>query len=430
MILIYTERDSPRLRYTLDFVFTEFFGMNYSLIQTLPERTDLPLLNYTEIKIQESINIIPAGLLFNEIPNTQQLNPVWKNSIPLLFANENCDTDHDIFSSVFYCLSRYEEYDSYVPDEHGRFPATSSLAYRQGFLEIPVVDIWLIQLKNLLKKKYLNLEFKERKFSFHSTIDVDNAFKYAGKNFLRQIAGAGRDLIRGKINHLAERLNFLLGKSNDPFDAYDFQLETAKKYNTELTYFILYTYPGKNDHSLFPENKFFLALIEKLNQNANLGIHPGYTTSIRWDRLQEDINKLSKVCRKNITISRQHFLRFRLPVTYHQLENLGIKKEYSMGYSTHNGFRAGTATPFLFYDLIEEKTTGIKIFPFQVMDSVFYDHQKKDTTEAIQEIENIIKSVKEVDGKLYTVWHDRSFDEKEFPGWKSVYLHLHQLCST
>lgn len=428
MIVIYAESDTARLRYTLDFIFNEFLGTGYSITSSLPDNPEYPFINYSGKKTN-GINICPGGLLYHEIPETQQLNAVWDNKIPLIFPDNNSDTGHDTFSSVFYFLSRYEEYDSYIPDTHGRFPATLSMAHQQGFLQIPVVDLWLIRLKNTLKNKYPELKFKERKFEYHSTIDVDNAFKYKGKNFLRQLAGAGRDILSGKINNLSERVNFLLGKINDPFEAYDFQMETSKKFQTDLHYFILFTYPGKHDHSLFPDNKIFSELIDKLSRRTKVGIHPCYASVDRFERLQEDIKGLSKVCGKKTISSRQHFLRFRLPITLQQLETLGIQEEYSMGYSTHNGFRAGTATPFFFYDLMQEKTTKIKIFPFQIMDSVFYDQQKTESGESLAEIEHIVNAVKEVKGQLYTVWHDRSFDEKEFPGWRDVYLRIHQLCS-
>ena len=145
--------------------------------------------------------------------------------------------------------------------------------------------------------------------------------------------------------------------------------------------------------------------------------------------MEEEIQMLSNEIQAQIKSSRQHFLRFKLPITFLQLLASGIETDYSIGYSTHNGFRAGTCTPFLFYNLAEENTTELRLVPFQIMDSVFYDQQEISAQEAMKEIEGIVASVKSVKGQLFSVWHDRSFDELDYPGWRETYLKLHQLCS-
>lgn len=46
-----------------------------------------------------------------------------------------------------------------------------------------------------------------------------------------------------------------------------------------------------------------------------------------------------------------------LPEHYSYLNELEIANDYSMGYPETIGFRAGTSTPYLFYDLNMEITT-------------------------------------------------------------------------
>ncbi|NJO89826.1 MAG: hypothetical protein HC831_13425 [Chloroflexia bacterium] len=59
---------------------------------------------------------------------------------------------------------------------------------------------------------------------------------------------------------------------------------------------------------------------------------------------------------------------------------MGITNDYSMGYSSHPGFRAGTCTPFYFFNLKTDEKTNLKITPFAVMDVGFIDYLKCSTT--------------------------------------------------
>ena len=48
--------------------------------------------------------------------------------------------DLDIFGSAFLMLSRYEEVVSGARDRHDCFPAEAALAFREGFLQRPLID--------------------------------------------------------------------------------------------------------------------------------------------------------------------------------------------------------------------------------------------------------------------------------------------------
>ncbi|MCS7165160.1 MAG: hypothetical protein RMJ51_02630 [Candidatus Calescibacterium sp.] len=51
----------------------------------------------------------------------------------------------DLFASCFFMLSRWEEYVINKKDIHHRFSGLSSLAYRKGFLEKPIVNqFWVL----------------------------------------------------------------------------------------------------------------------------------------------------------------------------------------------------------------------------------------------------------------------------------------------
>lgn len=62
----------------------------------------------------------------------------------------------DLFASCFFMLSRWEEYVINKKDIHHTFSGLSSLAYRKGFLEKPIVNqFWVLTMKG--KKEVLFL---------------------------------------------------------------------------------------------------------------------------------------------------------------------------------------------------------------------------------------------------------------------------------
>ena len=63
----------------------------------------------------------------------------------------------DIVATLFFMLTRWEEAIDDPPlDQHGRWPATASLAYRQSFLDRPIVNEYVEAVWSMLA--HLGLE--------------------------------------------------------------------------------------------------------------------------------------------------------------------------------------------------------------------------------------------------------------------------------
>ena len=77
---------------------------------------------------------------------------------------------------------------------------------------------------------------------------------------------------------------------------------------------------------------------------------------------------MEDVINTSLKASRFSFSKFNLPESYRNLVQLEVNEDYTMGYVNHVGFRAGSCTPFLFYDLDYEVQTPLKVCPFHVMD--------------------------------------------------------------
>ena len=107
---------------------------------------------------------------------------------------------------------------------------------------------------------------------------------------------------------------------------------------------------------------------------------------------------------------------------YRQLLAFGITNDYSMSYSSINGFRASIATPFYWYDLEAEQETTLLLHPFCFMDANAYYEQQQSAEETWEELQYYHHVVKRVGGSLYTIWHNPFLGPgPAFKNWRAVY---------
>jgi hypothetical protein len=224
------------------------------------------------------------------------------------------------------------------------------------------------------------------------------------------------------IEEFMQRARVLAHMEKDPYDTYDFQFELQKKYKFRSIYFFLLGEYGLNDKNVPPESRKFRSLIKSIADYAEAGIHPSYGSNKKPERLKKEVAELSRILKREVTRSRQHFLVLRLPETYRRLIELDITDDYTMGYALQVGFRASICTPFYFYDLDNEQATNLKIHPFAVMDATLKYYMKVPPQEAMNHILPLIKEVKAVHGDFVSLWHNESMSEnKIWAGWRKVY---------
>ena len=106
--------------------------------------------------------------------------------------------------------------------------------------------------------------------------------------------------------------------------------------------------------------------------------------------LREELEWLEVIGDKDIQASRQHYIRLTTPETYRRLIAAGIRKDFSMGYGSINGFRASVSTPFTWYDLEKEETTSLTVYPFCFMDANAFYESKHTPSQSIRRIDDVL----------------------------------------
>lgn len=428
-ILIYTPFKTGRVRYVFRLVFDDILKVPHKLTTDLEEflSSDLPKFIYGSEAHSDDLFFKSSGLLFTrgiesidletfDFDGSKAFFPVYAEGSVLPF---------DIFSSIFYLVSRYEEYLPFVKDIHGRFTAHLSISAKLHILNKPMVNIWANKVKEILVRKFPALVFPKRQYKFVPTYDIDSAYAYSQKGLVRTIGGYILSLRDFQWRDIAQRTRVLTGRERDPYNTFDQQIKYQKEYKLKPIYFFLFAHYGQFDKNINTRNSRFRFLVKSIGDYASVGIHPSYNTVEQPVLLKKEIKNLGTVLNKDVSCSRQHFLRIVLPSTYRNLIEQDITDDYSMGYAALPGFRAGICTPFNFYDLDLEIETKLRIHPFAIMDGTLNDYLGLTPADAIDHIKTLIKEVKKVDGTFISLWHNESLsDQKRWKGWKRVYEQL------
>jgi hypothetical protein len=421
MLLIYLSKTSARCQYVLDLVFKEESGIEFRTTNDMREFEAYggEKLNYSPAKIANEFFIKAPPFLFESEIKKQQIEVVEKDFVKFLFPNEDDDLGFDIFSSVFFMVSRYEEYLPFTPDEFGRFKAEDSLAFQNNFLHLPVVNIWIKIFQEALQKRFPSLKIKQTSFNTIVTYDIDVAYKFSGRSFGRTVGSVGKDLLGFDFKNIRERTQTISKSKKDPWDVYNDLKKIILKNKLQSVFFFLLSDKTNHDRNLNYQNPVMRNLVNKIQGFSEIGIHPSFYSSIFPEKIVIEKERLENLSAKKITKSRQHYLKFILPDTYNSLLAAGITEDYSMGFSKKPGFRAGTCKPFHFYDLKNEKATGLKVFPITFMEGTLVNKKPAD---ALKEILELLNEVKKVGGTFIPLWHNHTVsDTDEYSAWKKIH---------
>ncbi|MEO8172882.1 MAG: polysaccharide deacetylase family protein [Sediminibacterium sp.] len=368
--------------------------------------------------------IAPHGLLHEAGIQDQKIaGSEWKGK--KIFFSTGADIPFDIFSAAFYLLSRYEEYLPHELDEYGRYSHINSIAYKEDFLKMPLINEWLQLLEMQIRERCSNSKFKiqNSKFAFVPTYDIDEAFSYLHKPLWKNVLGFFRDLLLGKLDEVVERGNVYSGRKPDPYYTFEWMDALHDRFNLHPIYFFLTIIKrGEYDKNLPANSNTLKKLYLRLSEKYTCGLHPSWQSGTEEWLLAKEITAMENITQQPVKISRNHYLRFAVPHTYRRLIAAGIKEEYSMAYGNVNGFRASYALPFYWYDLEKETKTDLLIHPFCFMEATSFFNQAYSVEQAAEEIQYYHDTVKKVNGEFITLFHNHFLTEQpQWVQWREMY---------
>lgn len=424
MLTIYSPIKSNRFFYAIKLVLAQVCELEYRIIHNKDEINETDqVINYSGTRIKGSFQIHPFGLLSEKFYNKFDVSFDYGGEEKLkLFLTEFDHLGYDIFSASFFLATRMEEYWAFEEDKHERYTSINSVMYKLGVLHIPLINVWA---KEFLKKitDFFQYDYSLKdKFKIINTIDIDNAWAYKNKGFVRSAGSIGKALLKGKLKESKERIQTLFLGKTDPYETYDYIDKVAKENKVESIYFFLLGDRGEYDKNVSYKNAELNNLILNKIQKNSVGIHPSYQSFKNKKQQLKELKRLENITKKQVVKARKHFLRLSIPETYRLYEKIGVEEDYTMGYADCVGFRAGICTPYTFFDLLEDREMNITIYPFAYMDGTLNQYMNLSVEEAITKIKDLKKEVENVNGLFIGIWHNETLNELGiWKGWKAVF---------
>lgn len=428
MITLICPQNSTRLTYVAAYL-TKRLGVliNIQLENNNSEAGEGIRINYTNQAISDHFSVFNEGLLQEDHVRTKDQFPQvrTKDTITQLFPSEydRYNINFDIFSAIFFCLSRYEEYLPFTADKHGRFTSDQSHAVMHNYLKIPVVDIWVTVLRDQLNERFqLGLK-AQNSFCIQPTIDVDSVWAFRHRSLTHKLGSAIKNLFT--LNTAAMKSKWKSRQNKDPYDTFEYLKNVLQ--NLDPIYFILMNFERPHDTAYYVNHPDFASLLTRISSYSDIGLHPSYASFRDSIGLAIEKETLEGILEKPIKKSRQHFLRLSFPDSYELMVSHHVKEDYTMGYAAEIGFRAGTSMPFMFYNVKTEDITDLSIHPFSIMDVTLQQYHKYSIVEALEEVKKMKDLIRETHGCLSFIWHNSSFAEFEgWAGWEEVFEELIQ----
>ncbi|NOX63307.1 MAG: hypothetical protein GXP42_15385 [Chloroflexi bacterium] len=319
----------------------------------------------------------------------------------------------DLIAATLFMLTRWEEIVRPERDEHARFPASASTAFRQGFLDQPIVDRYAMILRAWLQKLRPNWKPRVRSFRLRLSHDIDHLQRFETASLaLRQ---AARDLLRSgsPAAALNDVYDFLYGRwrfSRNPFlTALEMFARQAESLGARAVFYVLAGASTPFDPGYDPTNPTFVQRLQRLRSAGHvIGLHPSYAAFLDENRYRAEKKRLETILQHDVHHARQHYLRFRAPDTWRIAQRAGVSEDATLGYPDHEGFRCGASHPFPVFDIQADQRLSLIEHPLHIMDGTLKEYRRLTPDESRRRMELLARRVAEVEGELHLLWHNHA----------------------
>ena len=438
MILITFPRHFlPERQYTIDILMGEILGLDYRSEPKPQQDYEILLENGNKLIIKDGFfslisnggsylkeNWLPGRVRYikNQFTRGRDI-PVLYGTQPMEITDRQIECRIDVVAAVFFMLSRWEEYVIRTRDMHQRFPATASLAFKNGFLDRPIVDEYAEMVWQMLKYLGCQQQRKNHPFTFVLTHDVDALLKWLDWNHvLRTAAGdiLKRRQYRTALSRVHEYKKIAGKKMKDPFDTYDWLMDLSESLHLKSHFYFKSSELSKvpeDNRSPYPlRHRKTSEIFARIKKRGHIiGFHPGYDTYQNESLWEQQKKQLAEACGSRITCGRQHYLRFEVPYTWQLWENQHMEIDSTCGYADREGYRCGTGHAFTVFNILTRKPLKLKEQPLIFMDKRNFSCGGYSGTSLFEHnLTRIIDSARTFNTPVTLLFHNQTFEDNAF----------------
>lgn len=424
MLLVYTQKITPRIDYIFKQICVNMLGMEILFTSEIEKfiAHNRPKISYGKVPLGSELFFESAGLLLErkiESPSIEVSK--WGNTQGFFPTSKKSALPFDIFAASFYLITRYEEYLPYKSDERGAFPVNQSLAYENDFLHQPIIDIWAEIFLNTLLKAFPELNYKKNSYKVNTLIEAKQPFAYANQELVNTLFGYIKEISHWKINDAVTRSQTLLGLKPDPYDTFSWVIQNTKMAEKQLIVFFML---GDTDVILERQNTNspkFHQRIKFIGDYEEIGLIFSKAAINNQQIMKEEKSRMEAISHRPVRCSMFVDNTLKLPNTYRGLIQLEIEKDYSMVYRNAIGYRAGTCSEFLFYDLEHEVKTPLTISPIAISTQGL---KQFDTGKVERLVQEYYEEIANLGGQLNFIFSNQDFSfthSDNAPFWKKLF---------
>lgn len=400
-------------KYILDIIFNEFLGLEYKLSEKENCQDWIIILKDKKLIIKDTF--------FSKCP--KDLEYLKLENIPKKIE------DLDIFAACFFMLTRWEEYVNKIRDQHDRFPATESLAYKQGFLDRPVVNEYVEDLKKMLLKLDNNLKFKTYKSKTFVSCDVDQPFDCTVENIQNLIRVSAGDILKRKsIKEFSKRVRrYIFNKfKNYKYDenyTFDWYMDVCEKAGVKAAFYFIPTSIEEQNGCYELQDKKIQNLIKDIvSRGHEVGVHGSYQTYHDKEKAKLQKNVFDDTLgsldiSQKVVGNRQHYLRWDSSLTPSVLEHAGFFYDTTGSYADRPGFRYGVCYEFSMFDILNRTKLKLKQRPLIVMECTVIDDSYMGlgySEEVLEVMQDLKQKCFKYNGNFSLLWHNNHLKTKQY----------------
>lgn len=326
----------------------------------------------------------------------------------------------DIVAATVFMLSRWEEVVVPTRDDHSRFPATACVAFKQDFLDRPIVDEYALILQAWLKTVLASwTPHTPSQFTIRLTHDVDTLRSATWRRL------AGDVLLRRSPSRALEGAKGLLRIEQDVFLRGVYELaELSEQSGLRSAFYFMTADRSRRDSGYDITSRAVTRLVNDLRQRGHeVGFHAGYLTWENPARFLLEKERMDRAIGAARYGGRQHYLRFSTPGTWRLWESAGLSYDSTLGYADHEGFRCGTCHPFRPFDIEQDRRIDLLEIPLIVMDGTLKQYRRLTPLQGERRILALARRCQRVNGVFTLLWHNTSLMGK-WDLWAPIYRRL------